>query len=131
MKFKYSFSFSFSFSFFLLRASAIGRVVYSQQNEIKNPEMALHFIGIKPPRPDSAGARPDTPPIPAGRRGNDAYRAGKFQNENENGNENEFLIVSSSLPLYFGRISIRSYRSSPHSFITSSHHLLMSVPEIS
>ena len=28
----------------------IGRVVCSQQNEIKNPEMGLHFNGIKPPR---------------------------------------------------------------------------------
>jgi hypothetical protein len=30
----------------------------------------------------------------------------KFQNEKENGNENEFLIVYSSLPLHYGRISI-------------------------
>jgi hypothetical protein len=55
----------------------IGRVVCSQQNEIKNPEMGLHFNGIKPPRPDSANARLDTPPIPAGRRGDDASGAGK------------------------------------------------------
>jgi hypothetical protein len=63
---------------------------------MKNPEMDLHFGGTKPPRPDSAGARPDTPPIPAGRRGDDAYRTGEIQNENENGNENEFSLVSSS-----------------------------------
>ncbi len=38
--------------------------------------MDLHFGGTKPPRPDSAGARPDTPPIPTGRRGDNTSRAG-------------------------------------------------------
>ncbi len=51
--------------------------------------MGLHFDGIKPPRPDSARARLDTPPVPAGRRGNVASGACEIQNENENVIENE------------------------------------------
>ena len=36
-------------------------VVYKQKS--KNPEMGLQFYGTKPPRPDSARASLDTPPI--------------------------------------------------------------------
>jgi hypothetical protein len=64
-------------------------VICSRQNEIKKTEMGLHFDGIKPPRPDSARARLDTPPVPAGRRGNVASGACEIQNENENVIENE------------------------------------------
>ena len=64
---------------------AIGRVVCSQQNEIKNPEMGLHFNGIKPPRHF-------VPPLLSLRAGGEMTppELAKLQNENENGNENEY-----------------------------------------
>ncbi len=63
------------------------------------PPVSLYEISfsrlMKPPRPDSACARPDTPPI--------QYLAGgeitppeiaEFQNENENENEKNSLVPS-------------------------------------
>jgi hypothetical protein len=53
-------------------------VVCSQQNEIKNPEMGLHFNGIKPPRHF-------VPPLLSLRAGGEITppELAEFQNENE------------------------------------------------
>jgi hypothetical protein len=60
-------------------------VVLSQQNEIKNPEMGLHFNGIKPPRHF-------VPPLLSLRAGGEMTPSelAKFQNENVKENENEY-----------------------------------------
>jgi hypothetical protein len=74
-------------------------VVCSLQIEIKNPEMGLHSIGIKPPRHF-------VPPLLSLRAGGEITppELAEFQNEKEKQNENEFLLIPSSphhlIPLY-------------------------------
>ena len=56
------------------------------------------FVTIYPPRPDSACARLDTPPIHFVAGGEmTPPELAEFQNENEKENENEYYFVSLSL----------------------------------
>ncbi len=69
-------------------------VVYKQKS--KNPEMGLQFYGTKPPRPDSARASLDTPPIHFVAGGEmTTPELAEFQNENGNEFSLHHLIPSS------------------------------------
>ena len=81
--------------------------------------MGLHSIGIKPPRPDSASARLDTPPIPAGRRGNEASGTGKIFRMKMKNRMKMNTLISSSLHLLIPSFPHPLFPSSPHPFIPS------------
>jgi hypothetical protein len=74
----------------------------------QNPDIGLQLLLIKPPRPDSACARPDTPPIHCVAGGEiTPPEPAEFQNKNENEKKFTCLFITSFLHPLLIRIIYR------------------------